>query len=57
MGRSGIDGHDCFVESLFQEQVAEHLICDFLVGAAGLMIAFGVRAGGASVPDRDDIAA
>ena len=54
----GIDWHDGFVDAFFGGQVSQGFILrDVLTRAPGLVVEFGVTAGGAGVPDGDVVAA
>ena len=54
----GVDWHDGLVDALFGGQVPQgFILCDVLARAPGLMVAFGITAGGAGVPDGDVVAA
>ena len=54
----GVDRHDSFVDALFGGKVSQgFVLCHVLVHAPGLMIEFGITAGGAGVPDGDVVAA
>ncbi len=53
-----VDWHDGFVDASFGGQVSKgFVLCDVLAHAPGLMVEFGIAAGGARVPDGDVVAA
>ena len=54
----GFDRHDGFVDASFGGKVSEgFVLCDVLARAPGLMVEFGIAAGGARVPDGNVVAA
>ena len=53
----GVDRHDSFVDAFFGGEVSQGcVLCHVLARAPSLMVAFGVAACGACVPDGDIIA-
>ncbi len=53
-----VDRHDGFVYAFFGGEMSEgFILCKVLAGAPGLMVEFGIAAGGARVPDGDIVAA
>ncbi len=53
----GVDRHDSFVDAFFGGEVSQgFVLCHVLARAPGLMIEFGITAGGAGVPDGDVVA-
>lgn len=53
-----VDRHDGFVNAFFGGKMSEgFVLCDVLARAPGLMVEFGIAAGGARVPDGDIVAA